>query len=127
MAKKKMGLSTAERVRLLDEQNAAAERARAEAAARAEEEARRAAAAARRSAHAARVAADREAAERRRAAKKKRPRFVRTEAEKREKPAPMMAAPPQRGATFAARLMTKNLALPPKPPPETGSGRPAGA
>jgi hypothetical protein len=45
-------------------------------------------------------------------AKAKRPRFVRERVEKRERPA--AAALPPRSTKFAARLLTKNLAVPPK-------------
>ncbi|HXD88878.1 MAG TPA: hypothetical protein VN641_20475 [Urbifossiella sp.] len=45
--------------------------------------------------------------------KAKRPRFVREKVEKRERPA-VLPDPPPRSTNFAARLLTKNLAVPPK-------------
>src|SRR6185437_12214873 len=45
--------------------------------------------------------------------KSKRPRFVREKVEKRERPA-VLPAPPPRSTNFAARLLTKNLAVPPQ-------------
>ena len=45
--------------------------------------------------------------------KAKRPRFVRENVEKRERPA-VPPPPPPRSTKFAARLLTKNLAEPPK-------------
>jgi multidrug efflux pump subunit AcrA (membrane-fusion protein) len=116
MARKvKSGLTMAERQRALAEALAAAERAQAEAAARAAEEARQAELAAKKAAQAAKEEADRKEAERRKAERMaaKRPRFVYTPA-KVEKREPVKATPLYRSSSFTGKLMSKNLALPPK-------------